>query len=113
MQNVYVIKTGKQYKFIKKLNDNEIIAINIETNDTVILNINDIITDKEINNFKNIFRILCKNGDITITNEKYTVFGETKWDNDGIGCTPCTTYLETLITLDNEKLLNTKCNMSK
>jgi hypothetical protein len=109
-KKVYDIKTGKDYEYIESYTT-EVVAQG-ENGNKVTINNSDVIYEDEVNNFKKIFKLLCKRGDIKLINDKYSEHGKTYWD-DGIGSTPVYDYLETTLKLDGQELLITKCKLNK
>jgi hypothetical protein len=109
-KKVYDIKTGKDYEYIETYTD-EVVARG-EDGNKVIINNSDVVYEDEVENFKKIFKLLCKRGDIKLKNEKYSEYGQTYW-SDGVGSTPKYDYLETTLKLDGKVLLSDKCKLNK
>lgn len=100
---------------LKKLKDQaKLNGFKYENGDFIHINKENItVSEEDVMKFKNIFKLLCKNGNIKFKLKKYIEKEETHWDRDGIGTSRVDRYIKLSLSIDNKEILSTKCNLNE
>lgn len=107
---VYDRKTGQKYILIE---DSLESTIGLNNNkESVILNKDNIIKETELKRFKDILKILFKNGDLQIFQDIDYSYGKSYME-DGFRITPKTKYLTTNVYLENKQVLKNKIKIER